>query len=363
MKRILAIDGGGLRGLFALQVLRRLETLFREREGDQSLVLADVMDFIAGTSTGAIIATCLSWGMEVQKVEELYLKEGTRMFTRSPWYRRIRSKYRSDGMASLFKEIFSEPDGTPALLGTDMLRTRLMVVMRNATTGSPWPISNNPDARYNDRASAECNLDIPMWQLLRASTAAPTFFTPERISIGDQTFCFVDGGVSPYNNASLLAYLMATLPPYRMNWEIGVDKIHMISVGTGRIQSRLNKVKQKDPGLLQFLGFVPAALMESISAEQDLLCRVLGKCIHGHPIDSEVGDLCGENSNPLAQKQFTYVRYDRHLDMKDDETLIPPLLKARLDDLKLMPELKRVGQMYAEHDVKPEHLDAASIAR
>ena len=163
MKRILALDGGGIKGLFTLQILERIEQLFREREGNSKLVLADVFDLFAGTSTGAVIATCLCWGMGVS-------------------------------------------------VGTKKLRGLLLVVVRNASTGSAWPVTNNPKAVFNDPALPNCNLNIPLWQLLRASTAAPTYFAPERIRLGEEEFLFVDGGITPYNNPSLLALLTATLP-------------------------------------------------------------------------------------------------------------------------------------------------------
>ena len=62
-----------------------------------------------------------------------------------------------------------------------------MVVMRNHTTDSPWPVSNNPLAKYNDRGRKDCNLNLPLWQLVRASTAAPTFFPPEVIVFAEGT--------------------------------------------------------------------------------------------------------------------------------------------------------------------------------
>src|SRR5689334_3545271 len=59
-KKLLAIDGGGIRGVLALEVLQKIEDLLREDSGDQSFRLADYFDYISGTSTGGIIATCLS---------------------------------------------------------------------------------------------------------------------------------------------------------------------------------------------------------------------------------------------------------------------------------------------------------------
>ncbi|MFN3167790.1 MAG: patatin-like phospholipase family protein [Phycisphaeraceae bacterium] len=354
MKRIISIDGGGVRGVFALQILREIEKLYREREGRRDLVLADVIDMFAGTSTGAIVAACLSWGMPVNEIEALYIKHGSEMFSRTPWWQRIRSKYRADPMANLFKEIFKEDDGKPAAIGSDKVRTRLLVVLRNATTGSPWPITNNPEAMYNDREHPECNLDLPLWRLLRASTAAPTFFTPESIPIGNQTFCFMDGGVSPYNNPALIAVLTATLPSYRMCWPTGRDKLHLVSVGTGLTRGKFKSSNPARATLLSMAGYVPTALMTSINVQQDMLCRVLGDCVHGETIDSEIGDLIGPGVLAPEDKWFTYARFNMRLEAKHHAEQIPPTIKARLDDLNLIPELQAIGKEYATEHVCPE---------
>jgi uncharacterized protein len=64
-------------------------------------------------------------------------------------------------------------------LGPEHLGCLLVVVTRNTTTDSAWPVSSNPFARYNDPERPDCNLRIPLWKLVRASTAAPVFF-PQR---------------------------------------------------------------------------------------------------------------------------------------------------------------------------------------
>jgi hypothetical protein len=191
MKRILAFDGGGIRGLFSLQVAARVEALLRDAYGRSDLVLADVVDLFAGTSTGAIIAACLAWGAPVEDVERLYLDHARAMFVRQPILGRLKAKYRADSLATVFRSYFAEADGSPALLGSPRLKKLLLVVMRNASTGSPWPISSNPYAAFNDLSRPDSNLRIPLWQLLRASTAAPLYFPPEEIAVGSQRFLFV----------------------------------------------------------------------------------------------------------------------------------------------------------------------------
>jgi patatin-like phospholipase/acyl hydrolase len=64
-KKLLAIDGGGIRGVLAFQVLLKIEDLLKSKAGHDSFRLADYFDYIAGTSTGAIIAAGLSMGLAV----------------------------------------------------------------------------------------------------------------------------------------------------------------------------------------------------------------------------------------------------------------------------------------------------------
>ncbi len=69
--------------------------------------------------------------------------------------------------------------GAKTNLEPNNLKCLLLVVTKNVTTDSPWPISSNPEAKYNDMGRKDCNLKIPLWQLVRASTAAPVYFPPE----------------------------------------------------------------------------------------------------------------------------------------------------------------------------------------
>ena len=69
--------------------------------------------------------------------------------------------------------------GEDRTLGSPDLRCLLLLGLRNTSTGSPWPVSSNPAGRYNQGPGS--NLDLPLWQLVRASSAAPTFFVPEEI--------------------------------------------------------------------------------------------------------------------------------------------------------------------------------------
>lgn len=363
MKRILACDGGGVRGVFTLQILARIEEIFRAERGRPDLVLRDEFDFFAGTSTGAIIATSLAWGMSTAEIDRLYDERGPDMFKPTPWYGRWKAKYRAQALAELFREHFREDDDErrPATLGTDKLRPGgvlkyLLIVMRNASTGSAWPVNNNPLARYNAEAHPDCNLRIPLWKLLRASTAAPTYFPPESLPMAGGTHLFVDGGVTAFNNPALIAALMATQPCYRINWPSGADRVLLVSVGTGLQPVRLLKRTAAAVNWFDQAKFVLPALLTTVSHEQDMLCRVIGDCRFGAELDSEVGDLIDCTMTARADKKFSYVRYNREFSAQDVLSFGGRRkLRLALDNLALIPILREAGRRYAKTAVSREH--------
>jgi hypothetical protein len=259
----------------------------------------------------------------------------------------------------VFKILFSE-DGEgkiPALLSTKKLRTLLTLVMRNHSTGSPWPVSNNPAAKFNDPALPDCNLNLPVWQLVRASTAAPVYFPPETIDLGGRKQVFVDGGITPYNNPALLLFLMATLPTYNLGWETGVDKLLLVSIGTGRVRTGIGLRRAEQMSMLFHARSLPIALMDSINLQQDMICRTIGFCKEGEPIDSEVGDFRDVAPAEIANRSFTYMRYDHSFTPEEIE-LAKQHGKAgiSLDNLRLIPFLQRIGKAYAEEHVRANDL-------
>lgn len=364
-KRILSLDGGGIRVFFTLEVLERVEALVRERLGNREAVLADHFDLIAGTSTGAILGALLAWGLSIEQVKALYRELASKVFRphRNPVRRWWRNRYDADPLSRLLREFFVEegPEGPrPATLGSPLLRTLFLAVLRNASTGSAWPLCSHPGLKFNARLHPECNLDIPLWRIVRASTAAPIFFAPERIWTGEFNFQFVDGGVTPYNNPALIAALMVTEPCFNIGWPAGEERLYVLSVGTGR-----TRVYYADVGELDVLAAATktfTALVEGTTQQQDFLCRIIGRCLYGPIIDSEVGELIDaapgvEGRLPAQSRRFTYVRYNTDFDSPE---FVPVLRKysgdVPMDRTSLIPALQTLGQSYAKSKVRPEHL-------
>jgi len=349
-RKLLALDGGGIRGMISIEVLAEIERLLQKELGrDDEFVLADYFDYIAGTSTGAIIAACLACGMRVSKIRDFYIGSGEAMFDRAGWLQKFHHKFENEPIATKLKEVF----GADTLFGSDKLRSLLMVVLRNATTDSPWPLSNNPGAKY------AINCQLPLWQLVRASTAAPTYFPPEMIDVGDDNhFIFVDGGITMYNNPAFQLFLMATVEPYNLNWPAGEDKMLIISIGTGSAAEANKNLNPGEMNLLYNASSIPSALMFAALNEQDFLCRAFGKCLIGDPIDSEIGDMIGKRG-PAVPKLFTYARYNAELTREGLNKLelpqIDPKRVQRLDAVDSIPELRKVGAAVATKRVKAEH--------
>ena len=359
-RKILSLDGGGIRGVLTLEILLELEKQLKtELKKDDSFRLSDFFDYVGGTSTGAIIAAGLSRGMSVTELLNFYEEKGEAMFDKAFLLKRVKYFY-NDG--PLLKEL----QNTFGLGNIDIksgdFKTLLLVVTMNRSTDSPWPISNNPNARYNNPGRPDCNLRIPLYQLVRASTAAPAYFRPETLQWDptnpEKTFVFVDGGVTPYNNPSFLMYRMATQRPYGLNWKTGEKNLLVVSVGTGSAPS---------PGvynnLLDTLKELPNNLMYAMQVDQDINCRTVGRCIFGSSIDRELGDMIPlDNDDKMlsldsdATRHFSYVRYNANLSEEGLNEMglghIDSDDVRQMDSVEFIGKLREVGKKVGETQVK-----------
>lgn len=363
-KRILALDGGGIRGVLSLRILNRMESMIRSRTGNKSATLSDYFDLIGGTSTGAIIAAGLAMGWDVKKLVRMYDKFGEAVFE-SDFFRRglLRPKFSEKVLVDQLKANFGN-----VTLGSDKLKTGLAVVMKRLDTGSPWVVFNNPRGKYFEQrpgSNAIPNKDFLVRDVVRASTAAPTYFKPELIEVGsDQKGAFVDGGVSPHNNPALLLFMLSTINGYGLNWPVGEDNLLLVSVGTGNAlpgQSADSVMKAKAAKL----GITAlASLMDDASVLNETMLQWFSRSATARPIDRELGDLGTDllGGNAL----LTYLRYQAWLD-KDwlRDNLNIELAKKELDALAEMdkPEnvrrLSEIGDAVAARLVEERHFPPA----
>jgi hypothetical protein len=365
-KRILSLDGGGVRGAITLAYLERMEKLIEEIEG-KPVLLGDWFDLIGGTSTGAIIGTGLALGYRAADLCDFYRALGPRVFQRSMWrLRGLRARFDSRRLTEELRSII----GARALDSED-LRTGLCIVTKRLDTGSTWIVMNNPRSRYwesPEDGSFIGNRYFPLVNVVRASTAAPNYFDPEPIQIieGTQPGLFVDGGVSPHNSPALHLFMVAALPPYGLCWPLGAENISVISVGTGSFRHR---IQLDELPLLRTLGIALHALTAQVSDAQqlvDMLMSWLGNSPMSWPINSELGDL-GRVSPPFDQPLFNFLRYDvkletdwlaRELGVSVDGRTVSAY--RRLDAPENIPAIYELGVRAAERQVRREHLELAT---
>jgi hypothetical protein len=334
-KRLLALDGGGIRGLITLGYLARIEEMLGRRYGKSDLVLADYFDLIGGTSTGAIIATLLALGFPVAKILELYRSVGRDAFQPQKYWlgpigRLLKARFQEAPLENLLKKFLGD-----RTLSSPDLRTGLMIVAKRADTGSVWALVNLPGQKFY-----EMNKDLRLWEVVRSSTAAPTYFNPQQIAdVGQgEKAVFVDGGVSMHNNPALQLLLVATLEGYGLRWPLGEENLLLCSVGTGSFFRLPKREELAGYNNLRWAGLLISQLMHDASELNQTILQWLSTSPNARPIDLQIGSLSGDR--PGAATLLHYLRYDI------------PLLKESLAAVGLDYEEKRVRELWEMSDVR-----------
>lgn len=349
-RRILAIDGGGIRCLISIEILMALEERLVAATGDPDRRLCDHFDLVAGTSGGAIIASAIVLGLPMRAIRDFVVGNAHNMFRPARLHTRWWSFYDKSVLERNMKDWF----GADTRLDSPKLRTLLLLVMRNWSTDSPWLVSNNPHAPFNDRALDDCNLDLPLWQLARASSAAPAYYTPETVRFGRRKgyeFVFEDGGLTGFLNPAFKAFQYATTQPYGLQWKAGEQDLVLVSIGSGDVRHRKPGRVAGDITVWRAILGLPNAMLQATVREQDVLCRTFGRCLTGDPIDLELGDM-RHTATAIEPRLFRYHRVNPVLSKDglaaigcadiDHRQLIP------IDATRHVEALSRVGRAVAD---------------
>jgi uncharacterized protein len=355
-RKVLALDGGGTRGIVAIAFLERIETLLRERSGKGAdFCLADHFDLIGGTSTGAIIAAGLALGRSVAEIKALYFELGPTVFRRRWHIPFFQSRYVSGELGALLRREFGDIQ-----LDDPSIRTPLAVVTKRVDTGSPWIVSTVPSQPYwEHRADGkrQGNRSILLANIVRASAAAPFFFGPEQIPItSDVTGTFVDGAVSPFNNPAIPLLLLAAAKRYGLCWDLGPENLSIVSVGTG--SSRIPPPGPWTPSAKLAVDGL-RGMIEDTMALSTMMMQWLGASEAPSFINRDIGTLDGE---PLGGKPlFAFQRFDVRLEEAWLESYFGLPFEAReiirlrrLDDPSAMPALYDLATMVAERMISLE---------
>ena len=360
-KRILSLDGGGIRGILTLEYLSAIETILKQRSGRADFRLCDYFDLIGGTSTGSILAAGLACGMSVDQLKALYRNLGTQIFVRE----RFRVPYLAPKFpAGPLQEVLDRELGAETLLRSDKIRTGVMIMTKRMDTGSPWPLHNHPNAPYYAQDG-----ELRLAQVVRASTAAPTYFEPEAVEISSRDgvktkATFVDGGVSPFNDPALQLLMLAVLDGHGFRWRSGKEQLLLISAGTGTYKKPFESA-----GVAGRVAAVQgiqalASLMDDCASTNHCMMQWLTNCITPWKINRAVDTM--ELDSKSGPQLATYARYNVLLEpawMKDalnlDRSREELEALADMAEASNMEALAEVGAIAAKKQVKEEHFPPA----
>ena len=358
-KRILALDGGGIRGVLTLEYLEVIEALLRQRRNDPNLLLSDYFDLIGGTSTGSIVAAGLACGMTVKAIKALYYGLGAKVFVPTG-LGLVVPKFQTPALQKALDGAL----GADTTLDSDRILTGLMIMTKRLDTGSPWPLNNGGRGKYAAQDGA-----LRLTQIVRASTAAPTYFDPERVQISARDGSvvdgeFVDGGVSPFNDPALQLLMLAALEGHGFQWRTGKDQLLLISAGTGAYRPG-----PQAPGLLDKFAAGQGlralqSLMDDCARTNQAMLQWLTDCLTPWQIDRAVGEMKLDSQN--GPQLATYARYNVLL----EQAWLSSTLKVELSPDKLaqirkmdkpgnMESLADIGRVAAKAQVKAEHFPPA----
>lgn len=284
--RVLCLDGGGIRGLFAIEVLKGVrkkavrsyndKNPFNQKREDQYHLATD-FDLIAGTSTGAIIASALALRIPLEEIEELYLEEGCNIFKAASrnWgidkfasmLKNLTSffnqKENIENIEKAYRSIYGKHEQLEKILKQKFgeayfqdVKARLLIPVANASSGKAEIYRS-----YNDIAKLSnlSNRKQKIRDIVTASCSAPTFFDPKIIyRDGLKKDLYTDGGIFA-NNSTQEAYLDSLqIIEYKMRL-LGTDgnpknKIQIISIGAGTEDIKYDKFNEKNWGFFSGWG-------------------------------------------------------------------------------------------------------------
>jgi len=291
---ILSIDGGGIRGIFTAQILKRIQE-------EMAIRFSDKFDIIAGTSTGSIIAAALAVDYPIDKIVTLYKTRGGKIFSPNyseifnwkNWKALFKSKYNNhffkQELSAIFKDkTLSDP------------KTRLIMPASDISNGNVFVLKSKYDPNFvRDK-------DVKISDAVLASCSAPTFFDPHSV----KEYLLADGGLWANNPA-----LVALTEAMGRRFKIPRDNIRILSIGTGagkkyydpKDSSKQWGFKQWGTGLISTIMNLQSVNVENVvrfMLEDEKFLRI------NFDTDSDVAldDVsCVENLIARADERFTYL--------------------------------------------------------
>jgi patatin-like phospholipase/acyl hydrolase len=249
LRRILSIDGGGVRGVIPLVALVALERVTGRRA-------RELFHFVAGTSSGALTAAAVASGMPAERILQLYHEQAPSLFRRVPLISPLRrvvlgDLYDVERLHRFIRDALAEQGAHSWTLND--VPGDVMITAKGLSDGHQWYfVKDAPSnsARMGHLGLADC---------LTASAAAPTYFAPWTVRGLEEAGPMVDGGTGVAGNPVYQACVEAFL--YARGYE--PESTIVVSLGTGRFLDR-----PRPTWLYSWLGWILAELLRSPGEQQ-----------------------------------------------------------------------------------------------
>ena len=302
MRRILTIDGGGVRGIIPATLLAALE----RRTG---ALTREAFDFVAGTSTGAVLAAGIAAGIPAERLVSLYAERSSEVFRRIPLVSLLRrivtgSMYDIDAVHRLIRAELG-PEARDWRLNDAPID--LLVTAKRLSDGMPWYFVRDKPAN-SCRAGGYRLADVAT-----ASAAAPTYFRPFMVSpIGE----LIDGGIGVAGNPVYQACVEA----FEYTDAYDPASTLVVSLGTGRLLERA-----RPTWLWPWLGWLLSEMLRSPAEQQTELVFRHYPAARFYRLDLDLGQEIGLDAierigdlRALGERLAEAVDWEAILDGRDE---------------------------------------------
>jgi len=247
MKKILCIDGGGIRGILSSAVIAQLEDILGTN-------IAQHFDLIAGTSTGGIISIALTKQDDsgavysAREITDFYIEFGRSVFSKRLFGGAFYPKYKSEPLEQAMEQY----------LGHDIfykLSTKVMITTYDLESRRPYFFKNWKERDYM----------CPVYKIATATSSAPIFFPPTKIN----DMVLIDGAIAA-NNPAMCAYAEA-----KKLWPN--EELLIVSIGTGDSRRPIHYDQSKNWGVFGWLDKLVPILSDAPTGVVDYQMRTINR--------------------------------------------------------------------------------------
>ncbi|MFQ1040748.1 CBASS cGAMP-activated phospholipase [Gilliamella sp. CG16] len=267
--RILALSGGGYRGLYTAKVLADIEEYLNDQSDskDRYIYIGEYFDLVTGTSIGGILALAVAYRIKMKDVVKLFKEKGATIFCKQKrsFWKIVKAKYTQDGLTKVLKEWF----GDNTIVD---LKNNVVIPAIDYSQGRPVTFKTP----HHPNFVRDWKLKIK--DVALCTSAAPTFFKRHSIDKNE----YVDGGLFA-NNPALIG-----LHEAEFFFKKKIEDIYMLSIGTLSDQKNMNPSTNKlggfsDWGEGNILNAANNIIDLTFSAQQQFMLQLVTHRMSDYP--------------------------------------------------------------------------------